>query len=59
MMLRILLQTYRQHRGLTLRQMEKQTGVSYVTLHRFEHGKPIIHEELVKIWLWLMNKEKP
>jgi transcriptional regulator with XRE-family HTH domain len=58
MMLRILLRTYREHHRLTLRAMQKLTGVSYVTLHRFEHGKTIIHSELVKIWQWMMSREK-
>lgn len=59
MMLRVLLGAYRQVHQLSLRDLERRIGVSYVTLHRFERGHSIRHLELVKIWQWLLAKEKP
>ena len=58
MMLRLLLRAYREYNKLSLRDLERMTGVSYVTLHRFEHGRPIQHPELIKIWQWLMKEPK-
>jgi hypothetical protein len=57
-MLRILLQTYQDHHGITLRDLERLTGVSFVTLHRFIKGKPIEGDSMVKIWTWLLSPKK-
>ena len=57
MMLRLLLKTYREHHRLSLRDLGQRTGISYVTLHRFEKGRTITHTAFTKLWNWLLNEE--
>lgn len=57
MMLVTLIKTYRQQHGLSLRSMAKITGLSYVTLHRLEKGRPIMSDEWSKLWQWMLRKE--
>lgn len=59
MMLRLLLHAYRKHYGLSLRDLEGHVGISYVTLHRFEKGRPIMQDDLIRLWQWLMKPDKP
>lgn len=57
MILSAILKAYRQHHGLSLKELGRITGVCYVTLHRLEHGRPILSTEMAKIWRWILSKE--
>jgi len=56
-MLKSLLASYRKRHNLTLSDMEERTGVSRVTLHRFEHDRVISHKSYLKIWEFLVGRK--
>ncbi len=47
---------YRRDKKLTLEEMEKETGVGRVALHRLEHGKFDTFKQWPAIILWLFGK---
>lgn len=55
MILSLVLKAYRQANGLSLKSLSRRMGICYVTLHRLEHGRPVMSTELIKIWRWLMG----
>lgn len=49
-----VLRKYRHMRELGIREMAKEIGVSYPTLHRIESGRVCDASTLKKILIWLL-----
>jgi transcriptional regulator with XRE-family HTH domain len=50
-----LLNTYREHTGLTLRELADEIGISHPTLLRIECGKEVDGSTMIKLFLWLFS----
>lgn len=56
-MLQQLIKSYRESQNLTLRQLAKQMGIGYVSLHRLEKGRPLNMDavQAIMAWMWRGN----
>lgn len=52
-----LLVTYRAQRGIGIRELAKEVGVSSATLSRVERGHAMDATTLIQIWTWLQQPE--
>ena len=51
-----MLRLYRMVRGMTLRQLAPQIGISTATLMRIEYGQAFDAVTLLKLWAWLTSQ---
>lgn len=54
-----MLRLYRTVRGVSLRDLAKDTGVGHATLMRIEHGQAFDVETFMALWRWLLSEETP
>jgi transcriptional regulator with XRE-family HTH domain len=50
---------YRRAHNITLREVERATGVGKSTLTRFGQGKQILARDLAVLLAWLLHEEDP
>lgn len=53
-----MLRLYRTVGGQTLREVAPQIGIGHATLMRIEQGKAMDVDTLLRLWAWLLAKER-
>jgi transcriptional regulator with XRE-family HTH domain len=54
----VMLKLYREARGVSLRDLEKVTGLDHVTLSRIEQGRPCEALAWLRLQTWLLSPER-
>lgn len=55
MLLAALLKAYRTQHGVSVRKLAKVIGISHSSLFKFENGKALESDQLIKVLRWMFG----